>query len=92
MLVRIAESTLTSAEKMSALFRGWAAVDVETGARLYCSGGRTAADPKWFLILPRDGKLFGGDGSWERSIFRATDLDQALVIAEKKLLKLRAKI
>ena len=91
MLVKITESPLSDSEKITAaILRDWYAVDVETGAHLFRSRGRPKYGnaPKWFLILPHDGKLFDSRGDCERNAFRAESLDQAIATANRILPKL----
>lgn len=91
MLVKTADSSLTDTEKITAaILRDWHAVDVETGAHLSRSRGRSryGSDPKWYLILPHDGNLFDSSNGCERAVFRAPDLNEAVAIASEKLPKL----
>jgi len=90
-LVKIIESELADGDKIAgAILRDWQAIDVETSARLFRSRGRSKYGnaPKWILILPHDGRLFDSRGDWERAVFRADSLDQAIATANHKLPKL----
>ena len=91
MLVDIKDSSLSDTEKITGAFlRRYYAVDTDTGAHLSRSYGRSksGSGPKWFLILPLDGKLFDSRAGCERATFRAWGLGEAIVIANEKLPKL----
>lgn len=94
MLVKITESTLSDTEMITAaILRDWYAIDVETGAHLFRSRGRPKYGnaPKWILMLPHHGRLFDCHGDWERAVFRADNLDQAIATANDKLPKLMSR-
>lgn len=95
MIVKVTKSGLSDAEIFKAVFVWrWNAVDVETGARLSCSNGRSKRGNarKWFLILPGDGKLWDSQAKAERAIFRAESEEEAIAIANEKLPKLMERI
>lgn len=88
MLVKISESALSNPDKIAAgILRDWWAVDLDTGARLLRSNGRAKHGnaPRWFLILPHDGKLWDSKGDCEQANFRAWNLEEALKIANDAL-------
>ncbi len=79
MLVMTSESSLSDTDKFAAtILNRRIAVDVETGAYLMPSHGRSRYAPKYFLILPNK-------DSFERSIIRAWSDEEALIIGNQRL-------
>ncbi len=89
MLKRIAESNLTDAEKVACALRGWLAVDMDAGAHLYRSDGRTGKAPRWILVVNHSGQVFGGGDSTVHR-FRAWTLAEAMEKGEARMAKMHA--
>lgn len=85
-------STLTPEQRIDAMIARphWVAVCQESGAYLLASHGRSkgGSGTKYFLIIPQvnPGKLFerGGD-DYDRKVFRAWSLGEAIETGNKKL-------
>lgn len=85
---------LTPAERLGAVIRGWVALDMESGAQLSQTHGRTKGGlPKYVLILPNK-SVEGRGGHFEyadwdypggRKFIRAWTLKEASDIANQKL-------
>lgn len=81
---------------LAAIFRGWVAIDPESGAQLSVSHGRTSKAPKYILILPnRSVEARGGlfaSYDWDyprgRKFLRAWTVEEAIEIANVKLAKM----
>lgn len=97
MLVITSQSSLSDTDKIAAVaFHRMMAVDVETGAYLMPSHGRSRWAPKYFLILPHEtpkdrGGIMGTrkcSFAFERAIIRAWSDEEAVTIANKRLPRL----
>lgn len=91
-------SQLTPEQRLDALIARpkWVAVCQETGAYLMKSDGRSkwGSGTKYFLILPQvnPGKLFDrGGNDYDRKVFKAHSLTEAIETANEKLEKMLAK-
>lgn len=97
-LVVVSKSDLSEPEKFAAIFRGYCAVDVETGAYMWASAGRSKWAPKYNLILPsttpkQRGDFFKFDINFVRSTICAWSEEEAIQIAnEVRLPKLLRKL
>ena len=90
-------SQLTPEQQIHALIARphWVAVCEETGAYLMRSEGRSRSGTgrRYFLILPKvnPGKLFEwGGNDYERKVFKAQSLAEAIQTANEKLQKMLA--
>lgn len=93
-------SAFDTSDRFAMLFKGWVALDPETGAQLSVSYGRSKYGnaPKYYLILPNKsveerGGLFASY-DWDnegRKVFRAWTEEEAIEIGNQKLAKMVAK-
>lgn len=89
-------SQLPPSDYLAATFRRWCAIDLENGAFLSMSHGRTSKAPKYILILPNKsieerGGLFtpyNWDYPTGRKFLRAWSTAEAIQIANVKLEKI----
>jgi hypothetical protein len=91
-------SELPEQERFDAWGLGWTAIDPDSGAYLFRTNGRsrTTTLPKYILILPRksvaDRRSLFHDTAWDyphgRKIVRAMTDEEAIVIANERLIKM----
>lgn len=89
-------SQLPPDDYLAAIFRSWVAIDIESGAQLSMSHGRTSKTPKYILVLPNKsveerGGLFASydwDYPHGRKFLRAWTVEEAIEIANVKLAKM----
>lgn len=89
-------SQLPPDDYLAAIFRSWVAIDIESGAQLSMSHGRTSKAPKYILVLPNKsveerGGLFANydwDYPKDRKFLRAWTVKEAIEIANVKLAKM----
>ena len=100
-LLPVSQSGLSDTNKFAAIFRGYCAVDTESGAYMRASAGRSKWEPKYHLILPyttptQRGSFFKFDINFLRTTIRAWSEAEAIQIANEvrlpKLLRKLAKL
>lgn len=99
MFVEVSKANLPETEKVGVrLIRGWSAVDTENMAYLSRTAGHTKFGlPKYIVILPTPKpETFQEVIEYKRldfvrSVIRAWSLDEAIIIANKRLPRLLAK-
>ena len=97
MLIPTSQSSLPDDERFAAIFRGYRAVDRESGAYMRASAGRSHHAPKYTLILPyttpaQRGSFMEYEYNFLRSVVRAWSEAEAIQIANERLPKMKLRL